>query len=155
MIIFTQWDKGEDHIHTPFSQVLSPNEFRSYYVVIQVNFGKKSFVSSEIFFWGLKIIGASQVVKNPPANAGDVSDTGLIPGLGRCPGGGNGNPLQYSCLGNPNPLQDSCQAPGGAWWTTVHGVAKSWTWLSDWAYTALTKLTFIKPVQYERTWEWI
>ena len=41
------------------------------------------------------------VVKNPPANAGDVRDTSLIPGLGRPPGIGNGNPLQYSCLENP------------------------------------------------------
>ena len=48
--------------------------------------------------------GASQVaplVKNPPASAGDVRDTGLIPGSGRSPGGGNGNPPQYSCLENP------------------------------------------------------
>ena len=41
------------------------------------------------------------VVKNLPANAGDMRDTGLIPGLGRCPGGGNGNPFQYFCLENP------------------------------------------------------
>ena len=41
------------------------------------------------------------MVKNPPANAGDTSDEGSISGLGRSPGGGNGNPLQYSCLGNP------------------------------------------------------
>ena len=41
------------------------------------------------------------VVKNPPANEGDIRDAGLIPGLGRSPGGGNGDPLQYSCLGNP------------------------------------------------------
>ena len=40
-------------------------------------------------------------VENVPASAGDVGDVGLIPGLGRSPGGGNGNPLQYSCLGNP------------------------------------------------------
>ena len=40
------------------------------------------------------------VVKNPPANAGDERDVGFIPGLGRSPGGGNGHPLQYSCLGN-------------------------------------------------------
>ena len=59
------------------------------------------------------------VVKNPPANAGDV---GLTPGLGRSPGVGNGNPLQYSCLGNP--------MDRGAWWATVHGVAKVWTRLS-------------------------
>ena len=50
------------------------------------------------------ILGASQValvVKNLPADAGDVRDVGLIPGLGRAPGGGHGNPLQYSCLKNP------------------------------------------------------
>ena len=41
------------------------------------------------------------VVKNPPANAGDIRDAGWIPGLGRSPGGGHGNPLQYSCLENP------------------------------------------------------
>ena len=51
------------------------------------------------------------MVKSMPANAGDV---GAIPGLGRCPGEGNGNPLQYSCLGNPTDR--------GAWWATVHGV---------------------------------
>ena len=55
----------------------------------------------------------SSVVKNPPANA---KDAGLIPGLGRSPGEGNGNPLQYSFLGN---LMD-----GGVWCATVHGVAK-------------------------------
>jgi len=53
------------------------------------------------------------VVKNLPASAGDPSS---IPGLGRSPGGGNGNPLQYSCLRNP--------MDRGAWWATVHGVAK-------------------------------
>ena len=62
------------------------------------------------------------VVKNPPANAGDAGVTGLIPGSGRLPGGGNGNPLQYSCLENP--------MDRGAWWTIVHGVPKSqWTQL--------------------------
>ena len=59
------------------------------------------------------------LVRNPPANAEDVRDTGSIPGLGRSLGEGNGNPLQYSCLGNP--------MDKGAWRTTVHGVAKSWT----------------------------
>jgi len=58
------------------------------------------------------------VVKNPPANAGDVGDVGSIPGSGRSPGEGNDNPLQYSCLEN---LMD-----GAAWWATVHEVAKSW-----------------------------
>ena len=59
------------------------------------------------------------VVKNPPANAGNAKDTGLIPGSGRSPGEGNGNPLQYSCLEN---LTDR-----GTWWATVHEVAKSRT----------------------------
>ena len=71
------------------------------------------------------LIWASQValvVKNLPANAGDDRDVGLIPGLGRSPRVGNGNPLQYSCLRNP--------MDGGAWWAIVHGVAKSQTQLS-------------------------
>ena len=59
------------------------------------------------------------VVKNPSANAGDVKDSGSIPGLGRSPRGGHGNPFQYSCLEN---LMDR-----GAWRATVHGVAQSWT----------------------------
>ena len=63
------------------------------------------------------------MVKNSPANTGDTRDAGSIPGLGRPPGGGNGNPLQYSCLKNP--------MDRGAWQATVHGVAKSWTQLSD------------------------
>ena len=53
------------------------------------------------------------MVKNLPANAGDVRDLGSISGLGRSPGGGHGNPLQYSCLENP--------IDRGAWWATVHG----------------------------------
>ena len=68
----------------------------------------------------------AQVVKNRLANAGDKRDSGSIPGSGRSPGGGNGNPLQHSCLENP--------MDRGAWWATVHGVAKSWTWLSDLAW---------------------
>ena len=60
-----------------------------------------------------------QQVKNSPANEGD---TGSVPGLGRSPGEGNGNPLQYSCLGNP--------MDRGARWATVHGVTKSHTQLS-------------------------
>jgi len=59
------------------------------------------------------------MVKNLPANAGDAVDVDLIPGLGRCPGEGNGNPLQYPCLRNP--------MDRGVWQATVHGVAKSQT----------------------------
>ena len=71
-------------------------------------------------------ISGSSVVKNLPANAGDA---GSIPGSGRSPGGGNGSPLQYSCLGN---AMDS-----GAWRATVHGVAKSWRQLSTQEYTSV------------------
>ena len=60
------------------------------------------------------------VVKNPPANA---EDAGSIPGSGRSPGEGNGNPLQYPCLGNAKDR--------GACWATVHEVMKSWTQLKD------------------------
>ena len=63
------------------------------------------------------------VVKNPPANAGDTRDSGSIPGLERSPAVGNGNALQYSCLENPRDRD--------AWQVIVHGVAKSWTRLSD------------------------
>ena len=63
------------------------------------------------------------VVKNLPANAGDAGDMGSIPGSGRFHGEGNGNPLEYSCLGNPTDR--------GAWQTTVHGVTKRHTQLSE------------------------
>ena len=62
------------------------------------------------------------VIKNTPANTGDTGDPGSIPGLGRSPGEGNGNPLQYSCLENPMDRR--------AWWATVHGVAQNQTRLS-------------------------
>ena len=56
------------------------------------------------------------VVKTPPASAGDTGDAGSIPAWGRSPGKGNGNPLQYSCLGNP--------MDRGVWWATVHAVTR-------------------------------
>ena len=59
---------------------------------------------------------SDSAVKTPPANAGN---SGSIPGSERSPEEGNGNPLQYSCLGNP--------VDRGAWWATIHGVIKSWT----------------------------
>ena len=63
------------------------------------------------------------VIKNPPANAGDARDSGSIPALGRSPGGGHDNPLQYSSLGNPVERE--------AWQATVHEVAKSRTRLKQ------------------------
>ena len=70
---------------------------------------------------------SGSVVKNPPANTGASGDVGLIPGSERSLGGGNGNPLQYSCWDNP--------MDRGAWWSTVHGVSKSQTGLSMHAHT--------------------
>ena len=64
------------------------------------------------------------MVKNLPANAGDLSS---IPGSGKFAGEGNGNPFQYSCLENP--------MDRGAWWATVHGMAKSWTQLNMHTHT--------------------
>ena len=63
--------------------------------------------------------GSSEV----KASVSNVGDPGLIPGSGRSPGEGNGNPLQYSCLEN--------SMVRGAWWATVHGVTKGWTRLND------------------------
>ena len=68
----------------------------------------------DLLLWGFPV---ALVVKNPPSNARDIRDTSSIPGPGRFPG----NPLQYSCLENP--------MDRGAWWATVHRVAKSWTQL--------------------------
>ena len=76
------------------------------------------FGSCEHYYWNSQV---TVVVKNAPANAGDVRDMGLISRLGWSPGGGNGNPLYYSCLENP--------MDRGAQQATAHGVAKSWTWL--------------------------
>ena len=62
---------------------------------------------------------SGSVVKNLPANAENAGDLGSIPGLGKSSEGGNGNPIQYSCLGNA--------MDRGAWWTAVHGVTECWT----------------------------
>ena len=67
----------------------------------------------------LRAFQVALVVKNQPANAGDVRDVGLTPGLGRSPGRGHGNPFQYSCLENP--------MGRGAWQAVVHRVAQSQT----------------------------
>ena len=80
-------------------------------------------------------------MKNTPANAGDIRDVGSIPGSGRPPGGGHGNPLQNSCLGNP--------MDRGAWQSMVHRISKSRTrlkWLSTHTHTH----TF----QSRSSWSW-
>ena len=63
------------------------------------------------------------MVKNSPADAGDAGDEVSVPGWGRSPGVGKGDPFQYSCLENSMDRE--------AWWSTVHGVVNSQTWLSD------------------------
>ena len=70
--------------------------------------------------WGFP---GGSVVKHPPASAEDIRDVGSIPGSGRSPGGGNGNPLQYS-------IPDT-SVERGAWWATVHGVTESQTQLGN------------------------
>ena len=79
----------------------------------------KQMYGMAVLYWSLVKPLASQV-KNSPGNAGDA---GLIPGSGRSPGEGHGNPLQNSCL------EDSMDRE--AWQATIHGLQKGWTWLSD------------------------
>ena len=115
--------------HFEHSEKIEGNSIRDLRVPIT------SFISSQYFanyfthfcsslrllfcFW-LKYFKINPGYHIIPPNAGDPD---VIPGSGRCPGEADGNPLQYSCLENP--------MVRGAWWATVHGVAKSRTWLSD------------------------
>ena len=78
-----------------------------------------------------------QRVKNPPANSGGARDMGLIPGLGRSPGGRHGHPLQYSCLENP--------ADRGAWWVQSKGLKKfDMTEVTEHAHRMRTKM--VRPL---------
>ena len=101
-------------------------------------------VINGVFKIGITFKGfaGGSVVENPPTNAGDTGDVGLIHGSGRSPGEGSDNPLQYACLENP--------MDKGAWWATVPGVTKSWTRLSMHACTHThththTHTTTLKP----------
>ena len=102
----------------------------------------------EFLFWeapkSLQMVTAARKLKDTcfgsevKASTCNAGDPGSVPGLGGSPGEGNGNPLQFSCLENP--------MDRGAWWTTVHGVAKSRTWLSDFTFLwrkAMTNLDSI------------
>ena len=90
----------------------------------------QNITDSDLLF-SLRLLGGPDG-KETAWNAGDL---GSIPGLGRSPGVGNSKPLQYSCLEN--------SMYSGAWWTTVHGVTKSWKWVSDKDFTSL--LVFMVP----------
>ena len=80
------------------------------------------------------------------ASARNAGDLGSIPELGRCPGEGRSDPLQYSCLENP--------MDGGAWWVTVHGVAKSQTQLSDFTFT-FCLVTTGTQCRWQHQWHWL
>ena len=86
------------------------------------------------------------VVKNPPANSGDIRDACSIPSSGRSPGEGDGNPLQYSCLKN--------RMDRGAWWVIVHRAAKSRTQLKLLSmYTSTyTKKVFVAYLKFKLNW---
>ena len=84
------------------------------------------------------------MVKNLPASTGDVRGLGSIPGSRRFPGVGYGNPLQYSCLENP--------IDRGAWWATVHRVAKSWTQLGEGSGTPLQYSCLENPMDEGAWW---
>ena len=87
------------------------------------------------------------VVKNPPASAGDVRDTGSIPGSGRAPGGGNGYPFQYSCLENP--------MDRGARWVPGHGLAKSRTRLKQLSIHSIQLLDLSGPSHRPKPLPWV
>ena len=101
------------------------------------------------FYDSRGILGASRValvVKNLPANAGDRTSAGSIPGSGRSPERGHGNPLQYSCHENP--------IDRGAWWARVHGVAKSQTPLK-WVSMSIRRLLQAdKETNHTYTYDW-
>ena len=85
------------------------------------------------------------MLKNPPANAGDVRGAGSILGSGGAPGEGHGSPLQYSCLENPT--------DGGAWQAAVHGVAKSWTQLKQLSTWEFLKFREILALSFKSFWK--
>ena len=111
-----------------------------------------TFLNFIFLTWKIRIITSiylagfpgGSVVKTPCANAGD---TDSIPGSGRLPGEGNGNPLQYFCLRNP--------MDRGAWWATVHGDGsqKSQSWLSDWTITLTLLETALSKRVKSLVWE--
>ena len=100
------------------------NGGQSYWILFWICSNTQSYIFclSHIYY-STKGFPSGSEGKETICNAGDIGRVGLIPGLRRSPGEGNGNPLQYSCLGNP--------MDRGAWLAVVHGVTKSW---HDWAW---------------------
>ena len=81
-------------------------------------FNPNTVLVCDFFTGAVHCFPGDSVVKNPPVSAGDSEDQSSVPGLGKSPGGGNGNPVSYSCLENSMDRE--------AWRATVHGVTKSW-----------------------------
>ena len=105
-------------------------------------------MSREIFLlWRLDSLGfpGGPVDKESTCNSGEAGDMASIPGPERSPGGGHGNPLQYSCLENP--------MDRGAWWATVHSVEKSWIWLKRWGtHARMDSLVGVPGLSSWGTW---
>ena len=122
--VFSRWPLS---VSPPLAILLKPGIHLPFpyapYFSLPALFLKITTWNSVFFFASL----LAQLVKSPPANAGDARETGSTPGSGKSPREGNGNPLQYSCLENPTDR--------GAWRSTVHGVTKSQTQLSMHAHT--------------------
>ena len=114
-----------DHFYTGFLVYIRYSFVSGRFLIVYVctlffsDLGRSGIAESQGRCMGFE---GSAVVRNLPASAGDAGVVGLTPGSGRSPGGGNGNPLQYSCLENSMDRR--------AWWATVHGVAKSQIQLS-------------------------
>ena len=102
------------------------------------------FCSDLVYYINLCFPGGS-VVKNPPANTGDARDVGSVPGSARSLGEGNGNPLQYSCLGNTVDRE--------TWQATVHEVTEIQTQLCNWACTRINLRPELMP-DLSPTWTW-
>ena len=96
-------------------------------LVIFIFLNRHSLLYQPFFSFDLDFCLFHSISIAPKSSVCNTGDLGSIPGLGRSPGEGNGSPLQYSCLENP--------MDGGAWWATVHGVAKSRTQLSDFTHS--------------------
>ena len=97
---------------------------------------KSSMFEKCCLLYFLQVSQRALVIKNLPANAGDVREVVSVPGLGRSPGGERGNPLQYSCLENP--------MDRGAWRAPVHGVTQSWAGLKQLSTHVPSSYPFLK-----------
>ena len=106
----------------PYSNIINPKFFSGAFMALYITFVSLIYLEFILACLVWRASKVSLVVKNLPANAEDKRDTGLIPGWGRSPGVGNGNPLQYSCLEN--------SMGRGDWWAIIHGVTKKQT--CDW-----------------------